>query len=306
MNQMTKKLLLSVLTVVLTVIALGTTTFAWFTLTNTATVQPFEAQVVADAGIEVSLDDAANEGVWVTTLTEQMLNDYITAKYTNFYFNHVTSRTGVNMFALGDVAYETPLPVLSGGFLTIGIQVRSQTENTIIWTDVTLSSPSQIAWVSDVAFTNTSGPVAQNQTLQMVAANGARISVTGTTTVVYERSGSPAGTPTGDSTLNTVLGGFTDHDFTANPNLLPGQMNYYFAKTAEYPMGATSVTVAPTVTTLGSGETVLVMTGDGLGTGFANSGLITIRIWLEGWDPDTFNNLLGGVIRASFQFKAPE
>jgi len=55
MNKIARKLVLSILTVVLTVAALGTTTFAWFTLTNTSVVQPFQAQIVSDTGIEIAI-----------------------------------------------------------------------------------------------------------------------------------------------------------------------------------------------------------------------------------------------------------
>ena len=57
MTKMTRKLLLSIITVVLTVVALGTTTFAWFTLTNTAQIQEFEAKIIADSGIEIAIGD---------------------------------------------------------------------------------------------------------------------------------------------------------------------------------------------------------------------------------------------------------
>ena len=58
MTKLTRKLLLSVLTVVLTVVALGTTTFAWFTLTNTAQIQSFDAEIIADSGIEIAIGNA--------------------------------------------------------------------------------------------------------------------------------------------------------------------------------------------------------------------------------------------------------
>ena len=45
MRKLRNKLLLSILTVALTFIALGTTTFAWFTLGGTATANAFEAEI---------------------------------------------------------------------------------------------------------------------------------------------------------------------------------------------------------------------------------------------------------------------
>ena len=94
MNKIARKLVLSALTVVLTVVALGTTTFAWFTLTNTAVVQPFQASIVADTGIEVSLDGVD----WYTTLTEELIEQYILDTYETFQFTHLTTTTGVDNF----------------------------------------------------------------------------------------------------------------------------------------------------------------------------------------------------------------
>ena len=84
MNRLARKLVLSVLSVVLTVVALGTTTFAWFTLTNTSVVQPFNAQIVADTGIQVAVGMPGVEPEflqWKTTITATDISNYISAAY---------------------------------------------------------------------------------------------------------------------------------------------------------------------------------------------------------------------------------
>ena len=55
MKKLTQKLVLSVITMALVVVALGTSTFAWFTLQNTASLEQFSGQVTAGEGMEVSL-----------------------------------------------------------------------------------------------------------------------------------------------------------------------------------------------------------------------------------------------------------
>jgi hypothetical protein len=101
MNSITRKLVLSVLTVVLTVIALGTTTFAWFTLTNTSIIQPFEAQVVSDTGIEVAVGAVNADPLtlsWQTTITTQDIYDYVELAYpAGFEFTHVTTVDGATL-----------------------------------------------------------------------------------------------------------------------------------------------------------------------------------------------------------------
>ena len=54
---MSRKLMVSILTLTFALLTLGTATFAWFTLTDTATISQFDATVMAGEGIEVSLGE---------------------------------------------------------------------------------------------------------------------------------------------------------------------------------------------------------------------------------------------------------
>lgn len=54
-KNLTKKLMLSVLTLAFAVVSLGASTFAWFTVGKDANVDTFEAQVVSGAGIEIAV-----------------------------------------------------------------------------------------------------------------------------------------------------------------------------------------------------------------------------------------------------------
>ena len=67
MKNLTKKLFLSMLTVAFAVVALGTTTFAWFTLSTEAKVEVFDAQVSAGSGFEIAV---TAKGVGVTPQTK--------------------------------------------------------------------------------------------------------------------------------------------------------------------------------------------------------------------------------------------
>ncbi|TVP84577.1 MAG: hypothetical protein EA375_06195, partial [Acholeplasmataceae bacterium] len=231
MNQITKKLLLSVLTVVLTVVALGTTTFAWFTLTDTATIQPFEVDIVADVGMEISLDEVT----WVTTLTTAMVEDRITELYGQLRLDNVYSPNGYQFQTLsGDTT--------TSGFLRLPVYFRSNNVETVAWTSVSMLSYS-VTWLSDVPYTDTAslGAVTSGTNLRMAASHAARISIraqVGTAyTVVYELpDGAPGvvGTEVPDKTNtrlpNTVAAGEWDEN-------TPGGINYYFVKTTEVPLG---------------------------------------------------------------------
>lgn len=308
MNQITKKLLLSVLTVVLTVIALGTTTFAWFTLTDVATVQPIDVQVVADVGMEISLD----EETWVTTLTTSMINDFLYDPITGPYpsglrLNNITSPDGFNFTNLDATA------AALSSYLRLPIYFRSNNVESVAWTLVSLQSQG-VSWLSDVAFADTHGAVTAGSNLVYVAAQGARVSVRGetgvTATAVYELGTGIAGNygalaPTRNNTpLSGVVGPFLSTE--------PGAINYYYVKTTELPLGADAIggiTLATTVSTLGTGIDVLdlILGYEGNNpaayAAYTYGGRMSIYLWLEGWDPDTFNAVLADTVRVRFEFK---
>ena len=50
MSSIARKLVLSVVAVLISVLAFGTTTFAWFTITNVSEVQEFQSDIVVDNG----------------------------------------------------------------------------------------------------------------------------------------------------------------------------------------------------------------------------------------------------------------
>lgn len=296
MNNIARKLVLSALTVVLTVAALGTTTFAWFTLTNTAVVQPFQASVVADTGIEVSLDGVD----WYTTLTEPLISAYITSAYGSFNFTHVTT---VNGFSNFNTLGASGLTNTTSGYLEIPVYFRSNSASAIDWTGVTLTSPLS-PWTSDVAFTATTGAVVAGGSIPQDASNAMRIGIQGVVgvdpdhVVVFEKPAS--------NNNNVVLGGdgSTPADFSNGGVGDDGSYNYYFIKTGSLVPGTDAVITAPTVTLINdsaAAQRILDMTADST-YNTAYWGQITIRIWLEGWDADAYNSLLARQITAGFTF----
>ena len=196
MTKITRKLLLSIITVVLTVVALGTTTFAWFTLTNTSSVQPFEAEIVADSGIEVAIGSHGTAYTspttlnWVTTLTTQAIADYIDLTYgNNIVFNHVTTADGVSFMTLG----ATAMTGTTSGYLEIPLNFRSDTATQINWTSVSMSSL-VAPWTVDVAYTDELGNLrAPDDDINIDASDAMRIAMravgnSGAHVVAYEKA----------------------------------------------------------------------------------------------------------------------
>ena len=309
MTKITRKLVLSILTVVLTFVALGTTTFAWFTLTNTSTVQPFEAEIVGDTGIEIALGDhsgvasAPTDYDWKTTLTTADVENYIDSAYGGtFQFGHVTTSNGVDFFTLGS----SSLTSTGTGYLEIPLNFRSNSANQINWTNILLSSDTYV-WTIDVDFTGVGGAITTPGTLSVDASNGMRIAMIsqatyGGFTVGYEK-------PAGGSPLNVVL----DDGIAATPQDLSnggigdaGAMNYYYAKNNSLPFNADAVTVLDTIQTLGAGQPVISMDDvSGSATNYEADffGQVMVRVWLEGWDANTYNSILSQIVSTTFAFE---
>jgi len=307
MNKITRKLVLSVLSVVLTVVALGTTTFAWFTITNTATVQPFQAEVIADSGIQIAIGNGDPLTLeWKTTLTTQDIINYMTLTYgaDGFRFNHVTSPDGTNFYTLGTVGIGAGT---TEGYLVLPLHFRSDSTSKINWNYVSLTG-TDASFTTRVAFTDSKGNArTANSSLIVNPADAMRLSITGNvasapTTLVYENP---------SSSTNTVLGLLEEEDLrgvTENVLGVPtyigvdGAQNYFYRSNAILPGGIDSVSTAPTITTVSNNLILDMAAGQELVADAEYYGQVTVRIWFEGWDAEGYNALLGRTILASFRF----
>src|SRR5690606_36122267 len=88
-------LALSVLSLVLTGVALSVGIYAWFTINNTASIDPFSAQVRAGEGMYISL----NKADWLTSVDSATIVSYLDSEVnaTNlaaFRFDAITSTDG--------------------------------------------------------------------------------------------------------------------------------------------------------------------------------------------------------------------
>lgn len=310
MNKIARKLVLSVLTVVLTVGALGTTTFAWFTLTNTAVIQSFDAEIVAETGIEIALDDGADPTLfnWVSTLATADINAFIGG---SFLFDDVTTENGIDFFNYGN----DDLIGTTSGYLELPIHFRSSTASSINWEQVSLTSVPE-AWTTGVDFTSQeAGGTVRTAGSQFIvnAADSMRIAVIGSTEIT------PVTTPRTFSTevvafenpasaTNVVLGIGGDLSYLATPldGLgAAGAPNYYYAVNNRLVPGSNAVVTVPTITALANNRVLDMDAGSGLAAGLVDHefyGTITIRIWLEGWDVNTYNAVLSRIITTRFVF----
>ena len=346
MRKLTQKLVLSVVTMALVVVALGTSTFAWFTLTNSASVSSFNAQVTSGEGIEISLGTwtgglataggsatITSTSVWYTVLP----NSAIIARLVEMYGNSGTSENPVPNFRFtdltsvngADIRTKANVAAVNGsGFIPLDVFFRSAVAQDIRVTNVKLTGTSK-SWVADVrSFTASNGKVygtdASNFPSMTVAAwTSARLSIVGVngfgisgTTTVFERAENLIVTP--GEELTTIY----------NSNAVPAYVSSdpaYGGASYNYAKGNASdialLGAMPSTLKVAEGGTFDADSGTVGDQSYANvvrtssatiSGItqpytyagIKVRIWIEGFDADSFDAIFSTVLSVQLAFDA--
>lgn len=324
MTKMTRKLLLSIITVVLTVVALGTTTFAWFTLTNTAQIQEFEAKIIADSGIEIAIgdldEDDLNDLTWKTVITPEDIYGYFNGTDVKALqlLNHVTTTDGIRFTTLGTT---TKGAGVVNGFIELPIHFRSDSADTIKWTSASISGEAT-PWPVDTPFTDAKGnPQTVGSTMSINPADAIRMAIQGTVdsdsqhVVAYEnpalgtnvRLGEGGSFGTNDYDDNLIIGDPSDDIASVPPtggNYTNGSYQYFYNKNA----GTVPLWGIETVDTVKTEEVINGQTIAELSSEHETTltqtyyGNIVIRIWLEGWDANSFDAQLARRISVRFEF----
>ena len=153
MKKISKKAILSILTLVLTVVVLGASTFAWFTLGTTATVDNFDVNVTSSEGLEISLDG----NNWYTRLNSDIMRDYIEEQVTaarlnndgDFVMDAVTTSDGIDFFKFsisGNKMVHTEFDeaVANEDFLQLKFKLRTKVNQRVIFILSNLSKVSML------------------------------------------------------------------------------------------------------------------------------------------------------------------
>jgi hypothetical protein len=252
MSKLSKKLILSVLTLVLTVVALGATTFAWFTLGNEATVGQVGGTITAGEGLEIRIAQGQEgyvdgetvteiEGFesWYTNLPSSKLVEFLEIKY---HENHnridlkgLTTEDGVTLFGMNT---STPAAGNSGAYIEYALEVRSQTPGYLYVSSAKLEG-APVSWVADTNYFVVDGidAVADQTTVVVSAADAARLSVEGNTDHVFAFQ-NEAGAATTEANPgsnnhtitvgNTITGKHNDENYVAPSKF--GAHDYFFMK----------------------------------------------------------------------------
>lgn len=354
MRKMSKKIIVSVLTLVLTVVALGTTTYAWFTVGGTVAVEEFEMQVTSGVGLEIAYlhsrgDFDLNDPKlnYVKSISAEDLYAFLYYDYygtslgleeikadistyagywgTTFKMDAFTSMDGKSFYAIPENLPEDlvgwsidPLDEIgllpagkTDGFIEFSLAFRTkEVEGTELYLNELNYKSDGMPWRPEKDFTKVGGEIflATDSNEMFYAVNGTRISVTDDrydeaayadfddilsfkSTRVFEKAT--------DGNNNRQLGGGSTANFIWNQ----GAHSYYEAITQKHlETYYDEFEPVETQTTLTNGEEVVAyFTTFGAETSYKYA-RVTIRIYLEGFDSETFNAIFDDVIKARFGF----
>lgn len=299
MNKITKKMLTAILSVTFSLVALGTVTFAWFTLTNITTIDSFDIDVSTTEGIEVAFGD---KDEWFTEIDTQTMTDYLRETALNNFdgLKPVTSPDGVYFYTREDRNQENPLidPVFDG-YVVFQLRFRSLIANTAIYLspETVMSDPDGITWTSDAQFTNSKGEeIKVGDKVTFYVANAARMSFDdgANNLFVYELPDNSYG-----DELDEKFGNYSHSD---NPleegKITPianGAISYYNRKHSLNQLKDYEEIELAQANTSFLGANPIAFTSNTLTDGYYETS-ITVRIWLEGWDADCMDPIVSGAI----------
>lgn len=165
-KNLTKKLMLSVLTLAFAVVSLGASTFAWFTTSENATVEQITYDVTSDAGLEVAvskIDGTEISNYYIGTLPQDQIEAVVAA--TGFKtFNNVSYYDGVSAAAsfVPNTFYQkatynegaaTAGAAATDGYVAFQLNVRVDQDGFIKLNVPYLTSTGAAAWVAGVEYT---------------------------------------------------------------------------------------------------------------------------------------------------------
>lgn len=316
MKKLTTKLLMSLIAVAFAIVALGTSTYAWFTLGGTTTTGAFEATVQSATGIQISLDDTTykntitsaemkanlyniykgNYGIDGKLISEKTaVTDASTINASDFRFEPITTTDGK---AFSKISSTGTLTSTTAGYLEFTLYFRATGDGAsgakIELSSETVISATPKAWKPSVSLTyNTEDTLTVGVNETFDASNALKVSFAEgeTVNVLYGKE---------DTSEESNSHGTATADATGLARKYAEAMNYtvpaYSADWScpDYISDLTSSSLTGT-------DKVVCTCGTSAVDGFYK-GSTVVRIWLDGWDGDCIDAITADTISIAFQF----
>lgn len=312
MSTLSKKLFISVLTLIVTVGAFAATTFAWFTLGNTATVGTFTGDVTAGEGLEVRLEG----GAWTNYISASEIQDYIDDVYEFVAFNAITSEDGISFtkLVIGDTSLAM-VTVSDPEYISIPLEFRSATTGIVHLSSVILND-NGTSWSNDGReFTDANGNTINAfdhedgaGSVTEHVSNAVRVSIVDNnaadaedyTAKVFEQTTAVNDNVVGMGT--NVLGAhsFFKSRYTGNNDVINAYDDLFAAAEP-----AATVQLDAVSSDLAENPNPVVNLSTEATNGYHTASVI-INVWIEGWDANTYNALFNQILQVSLAFKKAE
>lgn len=313
-KNLTKKLMLSVLTLAFAVVSLGASTFAWFTTSENATVEQITYDVTSDAGLEVAVSDINGNNMsnyYIGTLPKEQIEKVV--KGTGFEtFNNVSYYDGVSAAAsfAPNTFYQkatykegvaTAGTAATDGYVAFQLNVRVDQGGWIKLNVPYLTSTGAEAWVAGVEYTaNNNVKVLPTTAMTYDVLSASRLAVVPSSNTTLSQAFYQAAA----ATSNVVADAVDAPQAAANiGNTLglsnKGALEIYNAKydgeAGDIPAIPADLDGATPVAADAVNEFVFEATA---GTVYE----FEIYIWIEGYDAECANAIFAQKLSAAFSF----
>ena len=155
-KNLTKKLMLSVLTLAFAVVSLGASTFAWFTTSKEASVEQIEANVIGGSGIEIAVGAAGATAPSSAYFVNQLPLEQITNVLNGYGFTELDHLSGIKTGSLTEFngsLYDIEEKTATKGYVAFRLFVRVNNKGDITLNTINLGSTSpETTWKSGIAY----------------------------------------------------------------------------------------------------------------------------------------------------------
>lgn len=296
MTKLRKKLLLSVLTLALTFIALGSTTFAWFTLGNTATAKAFEGTVQGGQGIDIALVNGDNVD-WASYDWKMSVN-LADGIGNSLVFKDVTTADGVSFVKL-----TTGAVMANIDYVDVSYYIRTLGNITDVTVSKITAESVDFTWNPDATIQGSTHDFQIGQSASWNALNAVRVSFTAYGKNQDEEAAIAPGT------TNVIEFSLNNDHGSANNTATSVAKLYAQEKKFDISNTTTPVTSDTTLSTSGENTTSISLLNGILAKPFGTQELgantyniykVTFRVWMEGWDGDCINAILNKKVKLGF------
>ena len=292
-KSLTRKLTIAVIALVFAVVSLSTSTYAWFTMSNEAQVDPFTAEVKAGEGIEIAVTPGSDIGnaQWYTG---SIPGTVVEAAYAGSFekFDALTTIDGKKFYDIKnekideDTAGEV---ALGAGYVSFYVHIKSAQAGTIYLSDIVLDSKKDAAeptaWTADAAYAlDGTKNVAVGDSVLYEVENAARVYVKDT---IYEKVALGASGGNGNYVANNAVG--TKNEY--------GSFKYYNSKDAN-DLDIAHASDQTTVAKIGAFDEVNL---GGVIVGQTLS--FQVNVWIEGWDAECLNAIFAQTLSVQLNFE---